>query len=218
MKTIVLFSGGLDSTVLLYHLKSLGHELKALGIDYGQRHSKELQSAAKIAGLTGTEFQVVDLSGLKPLFALSSLTNESVAVPDGHYEQESMKATVVPNRNMIMLSIAAAWAMSQKFDGIAFAAHGGDHAIYPDCRERFCEQLDATLKLADWHGVQLLRPFIEWKKSDICRRGEDLRVPFEFTWSCYKGGETHCGVCGTCNERREAFKLAEVCDPTVYNN
>ena len=218
MKTIVLLSGGMDSAVLLYHLRSLGHELKALGVNYGQRHSRELESAAKIAALTKTEFRVVDLAGLKPLLTASSLTNESISIPDGHYEAESMKVTVVPNRNMIMLSIASGWAISEKFDGVAFAGHGGDHAIYPDCRESFCAPLDSALRVADWHPIELLRPFIEWKKSDICARGAQLNVPFDLTWSCYKGGEKHCGTCGTCTERREAFMLAAVKDPTIYHN
>lgn len=127
-----------------------------------------------------------------------------------------MKVTVVPNRNMIMLSVAAGWAISQGFDQVAFGAHSGDHAIYPDCREEFAEAVDRAMSLADWHRVRLVRPFVRMTKADIVKRGADLHVPFQSTWSCYKGAAQQCGRCGTCVERREAFYLAGVVDPTDY--
>jgi 7-cyano-7-deazaguanine synthase len=149
----------------------------------------------------------------------SSQTDKSVPVPEGHYEEESMKQTVVPNRNMILLALAGAWAISTKSDAIAYAAHSGDHAIYPDCRPEFTEAMSDALRLCDWHEVKLMRPFLyptPMSKADIVKLGTSLGVPFELTWSCYKGGEKHCGKCGTCVERVEAFQLAGVEDPTEY--
>jgi 7-cyano-7-deazaguanine synthase len=127
-----------------------------------------------------------------------------------------MKATVVPNRNMILLSVAAGWAISSEFDRLAYAAHSGDHAIYPDCRTEFADALDSAIRLADWREVSLYRPFVDHTKADVVTLGAELNVPFENTWSCYKGLDLHCGRCGTCVERREAFHIAEVSDPTAY--
>ena len=127
-----------------------------------------------------------------------------------------MKSTVVPNRNMILLSVATGHALSIKAGQIAYAAHSGDHAIYPDCRNEFAEAMANAIMLADWEQVELIRPFVDWTKADIVRRGAELGVPFAKTWSCYKGGDLHCGCCGTCIERREAFDLAKVIDPTPY--
>ena len=127
-----------------------------------------------------------------------------------------MKSTVVPNRNMILLSVATGHALSIKAGQIAYAAHSGDHAIYPDCRNEFAEAMANVIMLADWERVELIRPFVDWTKADIVRRGAELSVPFAKTWSCYKGGDLHCGRCGTCIERREAFDLAKVIDPTPY--
>ncbi|AHF93393.1 7-cyano-7-deazaguanine synthase [Opitutaceae bacterium TAV5] len=217
MKSVVIYSGGLDSTVLLYELVNESREVKALSINYGQRHVRELEAARSLCALLGVEHRIADLRAIAPLLSGSSLTSDDIPVPDGHYSEEVMKTTVVPNRNMIMLSIAAGWAISQKFDRVAYAAHGGDHAIYPDCRPEFADAVDQTIRLADWHRVSLYRPFVSLTKADIVRRGAALGVPFEKTWSCYKGGRLHCGVCGTCIERREAFSLAGIPDPTEYD-
>ena len=216
MKTVVIFSGGLDSTVLVYDLIERGAAVKVLSVDYGQRHVKEIQCAKAIAVSLGLEHQIADLRGISSLLAGSSLTSPDVAIPDGHYAEENMKVTVVPNRNMIMLAVATGWAISLRFDAVAFGAHSGDHAIYPDCRLSFAEAMDAAIRLADWHHVQLIRPFVSFTKSDLVKRGHELHVPFARTWSCYKGGEVHCGTCGTCVERREAFHLAGVPDLTAY--
>ena len=216
MKAVAIYSGGLDSTVLLYSLVRDGVELRALSFNYGQRHARELEAAAQICALLRIEHRTADIRNLSPLLAGSSLTSPEVAVPDGHYAEESMKATVVPNRNMIMLAIAAGWAISLKADAVVYAAHGGDHAIYPDCRPEFADAVDAAIQLADWHQVRLLRPFVTRSKAQIVALGAQLNVPFEKTWSCYKGGAVHCGRCGTCVERREAFHLSGVPDPTPY--
>lgn len=217
-KTVVTFSGGMDSTTLLYHLRSLGHEVLAIGVDYGQRHRVELDRGQKVLTELGVDHRMVDLSSIAALLGGSSQTDPTVAVPQGHYAEDSMKTTVVPNRNMILLAVAAAWAISEKADHVAYAAHAGDHTIYPDCRPEFADRVGEAIAIADWHSVQLIRPFIEMSKADIVSIGADLGVPFEATWSCYEGGDVHCGACGTCVERREAFLLAGVEDPTPYDD
>ncbi|MBO94939.1 MAG: 7-cyano-7-deazaguanine synthase QueC [Opitutales bacterium] len=216
MKSIIVYSGGMDSTVLLYQLVAAGDEVKALTIHYGQRHEKEINCARALAKGLGVEHRVVDLSSLAELLGGSALTSLEVEVPEGHYAEENMKATVVPNRNMILLAVAAGWAISSQFDRVGYAAHAGDHAVYPDCRPEFADALDAAIQLADWREVRLDRPFLDLTKAEIVKLGVDLGVPFDRTWSCYQGGELHCGRCGTCVERREAFHLAGIPDPTPY--
>jgi 7-cyano-7-deazaguanine synthase len=216
-RVVVVYSGGMDSTVLLFHLRSAGYDVRALSVDYGQRHRKELDCARSICRMNGIPYEVADLRGITHLLKGSSLTDSEVDVPEGHYAEESMKATVVPNRNMIMLSVAIGYAISLKAQFVAYGAHVGDHTIYPDCRPEFAAALNTAALLADWHQVELLRPFIKLTKSEIAKRGAELNVPFELTWSCYKGGERHCGLCGTCVERAEAFNLADLQDPTDYD-
>jgi len=190
----------------------------ALSVDYGQRHRKELDSASAICRITGISHEVADLRGITHLLKGSSLTDSKIDVPDGHYAEESMKATVVPNRNMIMLSVAIGYAISLGAQFVAYGAHAGDHIIYPDCRPEFAAAINTAALLADWHQVELLRPFIRLTKAEIAKRGAELNVPFELTWSCYKGGERHCGRCGTCVERAEAFNLTGLQDPTEYED
>jgi 7-cyano-7-deazaguanine synthase len=215
-KTIVVFSGGLDSTVLLAALLAEGRECKALSVDYGQRHRRELVAADKICHKLRVDHKVANLNGLRPLLVGSSQTDTTVPVPHGHYEEESMKKTVVPNRNMLLLATAGAWAIGLKYDSIAYAAHAGDHAVYPDCREEFVVPLREALRRADWHEVDLERPFIHKTKAEVVRLGHELKAPLALSWSCYEGRPRHCGKCGTCVERREAFQVAGVEDPTVY--
>ena len=215
-RTVIIHSGGMDSTVLLAHLLAEGREAHALSVDYGQRHRRELVAAAEICAHYRVPHRVADLRGVTSLFGANALTDAQVAVPEGHYEEASMKATVVPNRNMLLIATAAAWAMSLKASCVAYGAHGGDHAIYPDCRPAFADALDKAIRLADWHEVSLERPFVGMDKTAIVRRGAELGVPFALTWSCYVGGDKHCGKCGTCVERKEAFLLAGVADPTPY--
>jgi 7-cyano-7-deazaguanine synthase len=153
---------------------------------------------------------------LNNLLGGSALTDPSISLPEGHYAEDSMKATVVPNRNMILLSLAAGHAISLQFDTVAYAAHAGDHTIYPDCRPEFATAMDEALKLCDWNTVSLYRPFVQLSKHDLVRKGNELGVPFEKTWSCYAGNDKHCGKCGTCVERKEAFELVGLLDPTEY--
>lgn len=215
MKTIVTLSGGLDSAVLLYYLLGHGDEVKALTVDYGQRHRREINYAIMQAERVGVKHEVVDLSGIKKLISRSSQTGD-IEVPEGHFEDEIMKATVVPNRNMIMLSVAIGWAINEGFPAVAYAAHKGDHAIYPDCREPFAKALGDAVRLCDYEPRYLRRPFVEITKAEIVGLGHDLCVDFSQTYSCYKGRLLHCGKCGTCVERREAFDEAGITDPTTY--
>ena len=216
MKAVVLFSGGLDSTVLVYHLLNEGADLKLLSIDYGQRHENELKSSSEIAESLELKHEILRLPMLNNLLGGSALTDPSISLPEGHYAEDSMKATVVPNRNMILLSLAAGHAISLQFDTVAYAAHAGDHTIYPDCRPEFATAMDQALKLCDWNTVSLYRPFVQLSKHDLVRKGKELGVPFEKTWSCYAGNDKHCGKCGTCVERKEAFELVGLLDPTEY--
>jgi 7-cyano-7-deazaguanine synthase len=218
MKALVLFSGGLDSTVLATQLKAEGAETRLLSIDYGQRHARELKRAEQIAQALELRHQVLRLPDLGPLLGGSSLTDENVELPEGHYAEESMKATVVPNRNMILLALAGGHALSIKFDTIAYAAHAGDHTIYPDCRPEFADAMETALGLADWEKLSLYRPFVHLSKTDLVKKGAELGAPLHLTWSCYAGREIHCGKCGTCVERKEAFALAKIPDPTEYED
>lgn len=218
MRTVLIYSGGVDSTTLLYDLLDQGHKLRALSVHYGQRHRLELLAAAEICKRNKVEHEVADIGSLNRFMRGSSQTDNTVDVPEGHYAEENMKLTVVPNRNMLMLSIATAWAISTKSENVAYACHAGDHAIYPDCRDEFAAALSAAMSLADWHPVLLLRPYVHLTKSDIVTRGYMLGVPFDLTYSCYKGELTHCGRCGTCVERRLAFIEARIVDPTNYTD
>ncbi len=216
MKTVAIFSGGLDSTVLAHELLAAGDEVLLLSIDYGQRHRKELVFAQNFAKKQGLVWKLADLKSIAGLLGGNSQTSSAVAVPHGHYAEENMKLTVVPNRNMIMLAVAGGWAVSEKADRLAYGAHAGDHTIYPDCRPEFVRAMAAALELCDWHKLAMFTPFVSRSKADIVRRGAELGVDFAATWSCYEGGEIHCGQCGTCYERREAFERAGVADPTHY--
>lgn len=215
-KVMVVYSGGLDSTVLLHKLAAQSRVAGAIGFLYGQRHSKELEFAKENCRKLNIDFYLADISALAPMFGNNSLTDRDVEVPEGKYYESNMKSTVVPNRNMIMLSLAAARAIAVGAQAVAYAAHSGDHAIYPDCRPEFTEAMERALALCHYYPIGLERPFVGMTKADIVRLGADLGVDFSLTWSCYKGGEKHCGKCGTCMERREAFELAGVPDPTGY--
>lgn len=217
MRTVVVLSGGMDSTVLAYWLHSQGHQLRALSVNYGQRHDKELQAAGEVAAKLGIPWVCADLRSLAEVIGgHNSQTNPRVAVPDGHYTASTMKVTVVPNRNMILLAVAIGHAIDNGFEAVAYGAHAGDHAIYADCREEFARDMARVARTCHDYPITLLRPFVKKTKAQIAKLGDELGVPFELTWSCYKGKHRHCGTCGTCVERREAFELAGVKDPTEY--
>lgn len=219
MKTIVICSGGLDS-VSLAHMVADQHTLTRLvSFDYGQRHRKELDYAARAATRLGVPHDIIDMRPIGAALTGSALT-DNIDVPDGHYAEETMKITVVPNRNAIMLAIAFGVAAANKDDAVATAVHGGDHFIYPDCRPAFTQAFEVMQKAAldGYADVSLYTPFVHRSKADIVTEGAKHNTPFADTWSCYKGGAHHCGRCGTCVERREAFHLAGVQDPTIYED
>lgn len=216
MNVVVLCSGGMDSIAAL-HWAGREHTVKAaVSFDYGAKHNqREIPFAAEHAGRLGVRHEIIALDFVNRLFA-SDLLRSGGAVPDGHYEAASMKQTVVPFRNAIMLSVAAGLAESIGAGAVVIAAHGGDHAIYPDCREDFMRAMGDAMRLGTYAEVELLRPFIALHKGQIAAAGAALGVDFSRTWSCYKGGAIHCGTCGTCVERREAFQQAGLVDPTIY--
>ncbi len=217
MKVIVICSGGMDSVALAHRIAAEGNLHALLSFDYGQRHSKELDFAAGCAQRLGVPHHIVDIANVGAALSGSALTDD-IEVPDGHYAEETMKITVVPNRNAIMLAIAFGMAAAQKVDAVATAVHGGDHFIYPDCRPDFIAAFQ-TMEDRAMHGyaeIKLLTPYVRGSKADIAVDGAKYGTPFDQTWSCYRGGDLHCGRCGTCVERREAFHLAGIADPTIY--
>lgn len=222
---VCIISGGMDSTVLLHYLNSLGvyTKIHAVSFDYGQRHTRELVCAKEQAKMLGVDWTLFDMTRVVGEFqAGSALLKGGVDMPEGHYAANNMKATVVPNRNMMMLSIAAGYGISKCEEGetfnLAYGAHAGDHDIYPDCRLEFTERLKAALLLCDWKTPYLVTPFIDKTKADIVKIGLDLGVDFSRTWTCYKGGDLACGKCGTCVERLEAFAKNSVQDPLEYED
>lgn len=218
MKVVVLCSGGMDSVTALHWARARHDVRAALSFDYGAKHNhREIPLAAEQAKAVGAPHQVIPLDFIGKLFA-SDLLNSGGDIPEGHYADENMQRTVVPFRNGIMLAAAAGFAESAGAEALVIAAHGGDHAIYPDCREDFMQAMGRAMQLGTYAGIQLLRPFIAMNKAQIATEGARLGVDFGRTWSCYKGGTVHCGKCGTCVERREAFQVAGLQDPTVYES
>jgi 7-cyano-7-deazaguanine synthase len=218
-RAIAVVSGGMDSVTLAYLLASEGYDLQVVTVDYGQRHRKEIAYAERCAERLGASFDVADISMLGRFLSGSALTDD-IDVPHGHYAADNMAVTVVPNRNAIILSIAYGFAVARSAAIVACAVHAGDHYIYPDCRPEFVDAFDRMQRHAvEGFGdpnLHLHAPFMHKTKADIVAVGATLSVPYEATWSCYEGGELHCGLCGTCNERKEAFYLAGIDDPTKY--
>jgi 7-cyano-7-deazaguanine synthase len=215
-QVVVLVSGGMDSVTALHWAVEQHQVAAAVSFDYGAKHNScELPLAAAHAARLGVPHICLPLHFIKYKFEYAMLLKGG-AIPRGHYEAESMKQTVVPFRNGIMLAVAAGLAESRGAASLVIAAHAGDHAIYPDCRESFMLAMAAAIREGTYAGIELLRPFIAMDKASIVREGQRLGVPFKNTWSCYVGGRVHCGSCGTCVERREAFIQAGVTDPTIY--
>lgn len=215
-KVVVIYSGGMDSYTVLRQASAQGFEVYPVAFNYGQRHSKELKVAAGVCKKYGYPFQLVDVSSITPLIKGSALTDD-IDVPEGHYEEASMQQTVVPNRNMIMLSMAVGYAVSIDAEAVYFGAHSGDHAIYPDCRTSFVEAMNAVCQIANYEPVDIRAPFIGQSKIDILRIGLALGLDYSETWTCYKGLEKACGKCGSCQERLEAFALNKAIDPIEYS-
>ena len=214
--SVIIVSGGMDSITLLYEHKD---EI-ALGIsfDYGSNHNKkEIPFAKMHCDMLGIEHITIPLGFMQQYFK-SSLLEGAEAIPEGHYTDENMKSTVVPFRNGIMLAIAAGIAESRGLHHVLIANHGGDHAIYPDCRTEFVNAMSLATKTGTYIDVDVVSPYTEITKSDIARIGKKLGIDYSQTWSCYKGGDVHCGKCGTCVERMEALRDAGINDTTKYNN
>ncbi len=218
MKSVLILSGGIDSSTLLYHLLYEGYEVHALTFFYGQRHAREVDCAKKIAEKASkigfVDHKIVDISSIHELISKGAITGEE-KVPEGYYTEETQKITVVPNRNMILLSIAVGYAVKIGAREVHYAAHKSDF-IYPDCRKEFVKALDIAIYLGNiWEQVELKAPFVEMTKAEIVKLGLRLGVPYELTWSCYLGKERPCLRCGTCVERTEAFLLNNAKDPLL---
>lgn len=212
---VVIYSGGMDSYTLLHHALAGGGRVYALSFDYGQRHNRELDSARAVCERLGIEHRVVDITAVQQLLQGSALTDD-ISVPEGHYREATMKATVVPNRNMVLLSLAIGYAVSEEADSVWYGAHGGDHAIYPDCRPRFIEAMDHAASLANYHPVRVEAPYMSLSKGEILAEGLAMGLNYAETWTCYNGRERACGRCSACVERLEAFSENGVTDPLMY--
>ncbi|MBR1698822.1 MAG: 7-cyano-7-deazaguanine synthase QueC [Bacteroidales bacterium] len=211
MKALLVYSGGLDSTTLLHEYRD--SIVLAVTFDYGSKHNaREIACARENCKLLGIRHMVIPLGFIGQYFK-SDLLLGGGEIPEGSYAEENMKSTVVPFRNGIMLSVAAGLAESYGLDTVLLANHSGDHAIYPDCRPEFVEAMDAAVKAGTYEGIRVVSPYCDITKRDIALRGKAIGLDYSLTYSCYKGGEKHCGKCGTCTERKEAL---EGFDPTEY--
>ncbi|NQY37447.1 MAG: 7-cyano-7-deazaguanine synthase QueC [Alteromonadaceae bacterium] len=218
-KVVVIYSGGMDSFTVLNRALKNGKEVYALSFDYGQRHVKELECASLVCKKLNISHKVVDISAINQLLGGSSLTasvDENIEIPEGHYEADSMKSTVVPNRNMILISLAVAYAVSVKAAQVYYGAHSGDHAIYPDCRPEFVEKMNDVCQIANYQSVEIFSPYLNVNKTAILTDGISMGLDYSNTWTCYNGREKACGKCGACQERLEAFRDNNVTDPLEY--
>lgn len=216
-KAVVIFSGGMDSFTVLNMAVKQGYQVFALSFNYGQRHKKELDYAARACANLGVAHKIIDISAINQLIGGSSLTSD-IAVAEGHYAEESMKTTVVPNRNMILLSMAVGYAVSLGANKVFYGAHSGDHAIYPDCRPEFVEKMNDVCAIANYEAVEIVTPFLHDSKIAILTAGLNMGLDYGQTWTCYNGREKACGKCGACQERLEAFAQNGGTDPLEYED
>ncbi|QBY06268.1 7-cyano-7-deazaguanine synthase QueC [Thalassotalea sp. HSM 43] len=214
-KVVVIYSGGMDSFTVLNKALRDGKEVYALTFDYGQKHVKEIAYAANVCKELNIAHKVIDITAINQLLAGSSLTDE-IDIPEGHYEEESMKSTVVPNRNMILLSLAVGYAVSVEASQVYYGAHSGDHAIYPDCRPEFVEKMNDVCQIANYQAVEIYSPYLKVSKIDILTDGLNMGLDYGKSWTCYNGREKACGKCGACQERLEAFEKNNAIDPLPY--
>lgn len=211
---VIVLSGGMDSVTLLHEYRE--RIALAVTFDYGSNHNaREIECARRQCEILGVAHIVIPLSFMGEYFK-SSLLSGADDIPEGHYADENMKSTVVPFRNGIMLSVACGLAESHGLGHVLIANHGGDHAIYPDCRGGFIDAMSLAMREGTYDGIDIIAPYTDITKADIAKRGGALNVDYSITYSCYKGGERHCGRCGTCVERKEAFRDAALPDPTAY--
>ena len=215
---LVILSGGLDSTTLLYDIvkSNLHDSVYAISFNYGQRHSRELRCASVTTQRLDINHTIVDMHSTGSLLS-SALTSSDIDVPHEAYDDDSQRLTVVPNRNMIMISIAAGVAISKGASFLYYGAHSNDAAIYPDCRPQFVDAMQQALEYCHYDPIYLSAPYLLMTKGDIVKRGLDLGVHYEDTWTCYEGGSIACGKCGSCDERLKAFAEAGSIDPIPYN-
>ena len=212
--SVIIVSGGMDSTTLLYDRRD--EIALAISFDYGSNHNaREIAYAEMHCKRLGIEHITIPLDFMHKYFR-SSLLEGADAIPEGHYADENMKSAVVPFRNGIMLAVAAGVAESRNLTKLLIANHGGDHTIYPDCRPEFISAMDSATNAGTYVGVRVVAPYTNITKGDIARIGKKLGIDYAETWSCYKGGEKHCGKCGTCVERKEALAYAGIEDTTEY--
>jgi len=215
-KIVVVYSGGMDSYTLLMDLLKGDADVHAISFNYGQRHAKELGYAERVARINNIPHTIVDMHQIGEQLLGGSSQTSDIDVPEGHYEDENMKLTVVPNRNMIMLSLAVGYAVSINARAVYFGAHAGDHAIYPDCRPEFISAINTATEIANYLPVEVHAPYIDLNKGEIAQIGEHLGLDYRDAWTCYKGDEKACGKCGACQERLEAMEFAGVTDLTEY--
>ena len=214
-KVVVIYSGGMDSFTVLNRALKDGKKVYALSFDYGQRHVKELECAASVCKSLKIDHKIIDISSINQLLAGSSLTDD-IEIPEGHYESENMKSTVVPNRNMILLSLAVGYAVSVGAAQVYYGAHSGDHAIYPDCRPEFVQKMNEVCQIANYESVEIFSPYLAVNKAAILANGLDMGLDYSDTWTCYNGRTKACGKCGSCQERLEAFSENKMVDPISY--
>lgn len=219
---VVIASGGIDSITLIYKLVNEGFSLKTLTFLYGQKHIKETEYAVKIFRKLSLDYRIVDISGIKDLISGSALTDQNIDIPEVPGTTEyynTLKTTIVPNRNSIFLSLAVAYAQQLKCNNVFYGAHHSDRGVYPDCRKEFIESFEHSQRLAnDNVRIRIIAPFVDLDKAGIVKLGHSLGVPYDETWSCYKGLEVHCGKCSSCSERKRAFSNSGIKDPTIYEH
>ena len=217
-KVVVIYSGGMDSYTVLHKAIQQGLTPYALTFDYGQRHVKEIEVARSVCQELGINHKIIDISAINELIGGSSLTDKSIDVALGHYQEETMKSTVVPNRNMILLSLAIGYAVSIGAEQVYYGAHSGDHAIYPDCRPEFVEKMNEVAAIANYEKTEIVSPYLNSDKIGILKDGLAMGLDYSKTWTCYNGREKACGKCGSCVERLEAFAENGVTDPLPYED
>lgn len=216
-KITLIYSGGSDSFTLLHHALDQGIEVECISFSYGQKHIKEIDFAKENCKRLGLSHTLIDIGYPESIFGSSSLIDEATDIPHGSYKEESMKSTIVPNRNMIFISYAIAYSIAHDIDEVWYGAHAGDHFIYPDCRPEFLRSMNTAAELCDPSKISVKAPFINLNKGEILKIGLDLNIDYSKTWTCYKGLEKACGQCGSCVERIEAFTDNNSSDPISYS-
>jgi len=217
-KIVLILSGGMDSFTLLHQALNQDYEVDCLTFDYGQRHIKEIECARLACHENHLSNLQIKIANVESIFAASALTSDSIEMPHGSYQAESMQSTIVPNRNMLFISHAIAYAISKNINQVWYGAHAGDHFIYPDCRPEFLSAMNAVAQICHTFPISVEAPFLNYSKAEIVKIGLDLGIDYSKTWTCYEGQDLACGKCGSCNERLEAFALNNTADPLTYQD